>query len=393
LTSGNLYNTELFLGNDDLYVKLANTGNIVLNSNDNAGNSAQLVFEPNGNLTLPGNIQTITTGGFTSNISGIDTGNPTVIVFLSSLVFSGPVSGQVIITDVVGTTEANGIWYFQATDADQFQLFYDAGLTSPVDGTSWSAYVSGGLAVSPGYKNLSITGGNVSVVSNFGAAWTFGDDGNLTLPNIGYVIVTAGIVGSGASPAPTLSGFSSVSALTVAATGNVTGGNLTTLGNVSGNYFIGNGSQLTGMYSNTNVFDYLGSNSNVIITTTGNITADNFIGDGGQLTNLPTPAPIVNSITSNATITPIGSSTQYNVTALATAANIAAPSGTPVDGQKLTIRIIDDGVARALTWDPIYTVIGTTLPTTTTANKYTYVGSIYNSQASTWDVVSVATQA
>lgn len=56
LTSGNLYNTELFLGNDDLYVKLANTGNVVINSNDNAGNTAQVTLDTKGNLHIPGNI-------------------------------------------------------------------------------------------------------------------------------------------------------------------------------------------------------------------------------------------------------------------------------------------------------------------------------------------------
>jgi hypothetical protein len=54
LTTGNLYNTELYLGNDDLYVKLANTGNVVVNSNDGAGNTAQWTFGVDGRLTFPG---------------------------------------------------------------------------------------------------------------------------------------------------------------------------------------------------------------------------------------------------------------------------------------------------------------------------------------------------
>lgn len=52
ITSGNLYNTELFLGNDDLYVKLANTGSIIINSNDNAGNTSQWQFGTDGSLSL-----------------------------------------------------------------------------------------------------------------------------------------------------------------------------------------------------------------------------------------------------------------------------------------------------------------------------------------------------
>jgi hypothetical protein len=104
-------------------------------------------------------------------------------------------------------------------------------------------------------------------------------------------------------------------------------------------------------------------------------------------------APSVGTVISGATITPTGSSTQYNITALAESAVIAEPSGTPTDGQKLTLRIIDDGTPQTLSWDPIYVVIGTTLPTTTVASKFVYVGCIYNAQSSTWDVVSVAQQA
>jgi hypothetical protein len=60
MTTGNLYNTELFLGDDNLYVKLANTGNVIINSNDALGNTAQWSFDALGNLTLPagGAIQT-----------------------------------------------------------------------------------------------------------------------------------------------------------------------------------------------------------------------------------------------------------------------------------------------------------------------------------------------
>ena len=57
LTSGNLWNTELFLGDDNFFVKLANTGNIVINSNDNVGNTAQWNFNNFGTLTLPGGSQ------------------------------------------------------------------------------------------------------------------------------------------------------------------------------------------------------------------------------------------------------------------------------------------------------------------------------------------------
>jgi hypothetical protein len=104
--------------------------------------------------------------------------------------------------------------------------------------------------------------------------------------------------------------------------------------------------------------------------------------------------PRVSSIASASTITPTADTTdQYTVTALATTASMAIPSGTPVDAQKLTIRIKDNGTARALSWVTTsggYRVIGSTLPTTTVATKTVYIGCIYNIEAGYWDVVSVA---
>jgi len=61
-------------------------------------------------------------------------------------------------------------------------------------------------------------------------------------------------------------------------------------GNVVANYFIGDGSQLTGLpasYGNANVADFLDSLGSNAIVTTGNITGGYFIGNGSQLTGLP----------------------------------------------------------------------------------------------------------
>lgn len=108
--------------------------------------------------------------------------------------------------------------------------------------------------------------------------------------------------------------------------------------------------------------------------------------------------PRVTGITSSATITPPGDTVdQYNITALAVPATIAIPSGTPSDGQKLVLRIKDNGNTRALTWTSSgtnsYRVVGTTLPTTTVVSKVLYIGCIYNATESFWDVIAVAQQA
>lgn len=104
--------------------------------------------------------------------------------------------------------------------------------------------------------------------------------------------------------------------------------------------------------------------------------------------------PIVNTTTTTATLTPnIDEYEQEDVTDLASAMTIAAPTGTPSTGMKLLFRITDDGTNRALTWNVIYRAIGVTLPSTTTANKILYVGCIYDEAGSKWDVVAVKEEA
>jgi hypothetical protein len=97
---------------------------------------------------------------------------------------------------------------------------------------------------------------------------------------------------------------------------------------------------------------------------------------------------------SASTLTPdVSAGDIYAYTALAAALTINAPIGTPTDGDKLIFRLLDNGTARALTWNATYTVIGVTLPTTTVVNKTTYVGCIYNANNTRWDVIAVTTQA
>jgi hypothetical protein len=98
--------------------------------------------------------------------------------------------------------------------------------------------------------------------------------------------------------------------------------------------------------------------------------------------------------TSDATPTPDAAHySQYALTALAEAAAFAAPSGVPVDGQKLIIRILDDSTPRALSWDAIYVDRGATLPATTVSDKTHYIGLIYNADSSTWDCVASTVEA
>lgn len=104
--------------------------------------------------------------------------------------------------------------------------------------------------------------------------------------------------------------------------------------------------------------------------------------------------PIVSSTASTATLTVDADSTDFAViTAQAEGLTIAAPTGSPVQGQKLIIRLKDDGSARSIAFNAIFTAIGVTLPTTTTVSKKLYIGCIYNDTDTKWDVIAVKTEA
>ena len=149
--------------------------------------------------------------------------------------------------------------------------------------------------------------GNAQIVANSlndSKTWNFGTDGNLALPTGGVLLVSGGITAGPtiSSPAPYLSGFSSISAQNFSATGNITGGNI-----LSNNYLYANGinilSGISGNYANANVATYLASNSNIVITTTGNIRGNYLFGNGSQLTS------VVTRFESSWTV-PTGNSTQ-----------------------------------------------------------------------------------
>lgn len=94
------------------------------------------------------------------------------------------------------------------------------------------------------------------------------------------------------------------------------------------------------------------------------------------------------------TLTPVSITNDVVIaTALSQATTIAAPTGSPVQGERLVIRLKDNGTARALTWNAIYRAIGVTIPTTTVISKTVYCGFIYNSTDTKWDCVAVAQEA
>ena len=77
------------------------------------------------------------------------------------------------------------------------------------------------------------------------------------------------------------------------------------------------------------------------------------------------------------------------LTAMASPTVIEAPTGNPVQGQKLTFRFKDNGSSRNLTWNVIFRAIGVSLPSMTNPGKLMYVNCKYNSEDTRWDVLSI----
>lgn len=119
------------------------------------------------------------------------------------------------------------------------------------------------------------------------------------------------------------------------------------------------------------------------ISSTDTLTNKNFTSTTNVISENTTTA-------SSTTPTPTGGSLKnyFTVTALAAGATFSAPSGTPVDGNMLLIRIKDNWTARTLAWNAIYRGGDTALPTTTILSKTLYLLFIYNSIDARWDLIS-----
>jgi len=103
--------------------------------------------------------------------------------------------------------------------------------------------------------------------------------------------------------------------------------------------------------------------------------------------------PRVQTVTSAATVTPTNLNDLVVITAQAAGLTIANPTGTMVQGQALMIRIKDNGTARTIGFGTNYRGIGITLPTTTVISKTLYLGCIWNSTDTKFDVLGLNQEA
>lgn len=100
--------------------------------------------------------------------------------------------------------------------------------------------------------------------------------------------------------------------------------------------------------------------------------------------------PRTNTLASSASITINSDTTDtFTTTALAAGTTFNAPSGTPVNGQRLLIRIKDNGGSQTLAFNAIFRASSDlALPTATTAGKTQYNLFVFNSTDTKWDFLA-----
>jgi len=334
LTSGNLYATELFLGSDNFYVKLANTGNVIINSNDGNSNSAMWTFDPVGNLTVPGDIigpananlvvyanagvhsftfaddgtfyapDNVVLGGTTIDIgpgaNALNLANSTLVISSTSNAYI-----QAVINNVSDNGSAD--WVAQGhlgnddggwVDMGFTSSFYsdpDYTITGPGDGYIITQAYLPGQAPAVGNGSLVFATGENGTQKDI----IFGTGGFLTANIFGRI--------SDANNALELSRAGSSIDL-------IGGGNISNANVISATSFSGNGSGLTNLpvptvtqditsngamsimlydgnikYNNyATVEPSTGNIAGNNISASGNISANNFTGNGGGLSNVAT---------------------------------------------------------------------------------------------------------
>ena len=257
-----------------------------------------------------GNLTWTPKSTITAYISAVTKANPGIVTTTEDNFFTD--GSLVTITDIIGMVELNGnSFYVNVLTSNTFALYSDFGLTTPVNTTGYTTYSSGGRVISSvGDSGTSAAGGtNTSVQFNFNniltgnAGFTFdkttgiltspflagagnglsniqGANVSGTVANATYAVsagtvATAGTVTTAAQP--NITSVGTLTSLTV--TGNITSGNAD-LGNAAtANFFLGNGSLLTGVTSSSaNTAATVTANAQANITSVGTLagaTIDN----------------------------------------------------------------------------------------------------------------------
>ena len=134
--------------NYQLFVPIGSTK---IRLNDINSNFTDITMTAGSNMSVGRNsanelVFTSTVGGTSKAVSGATQASPVVITTNTQHQFTEGIA--VTITDIVGMTELNGNeYYMDILTSQTFALYTDSNLTTPLNGTGFTAYGSGGVAV------------------------------------------------------------------------------------------------------------------------------------------------------------------------------------------------------------------------------------------------------
>ena len=258
---------------------IAVANNTILTTNTN-GN---LVLAPNGIGQVVANVNIVPNLTLVRNLGSSTRRWGTVYAQYGDITaFLGNLSVPAVITNSISSDDSTFVTIADGLNVDG-DIETHGNITADYfigNGSQLTGITGGGIqsSIANGTSNVNIaaSGGNITMGAN---------------GNAGIVTVT----GTGAN---------------ITGTANVSG-------NISGNYFIGNGSQLTGLaatYGNSNVATFLATFGSNTVSTTGNVSAGYLFGNGSTLTGIAASYGNANVVANLAALGSNPISTTGNVT-------------------------------------------------------------------------------
>ena len=198
------------------------------------------------------------------------------------------------------------------------------------------------------------------------------DNISTTFDGTGNIVVKAGAQ-------LTTPNIGAATGTSLSVTGNITGGNIVGLVDAGSNVII-----TTGNITGGNILG--GANVNATTHTGATVSVTGNIITGGGIVSRVVSIADAASVTINADTTDLATQTNTQVAGTLT---VNAPTGTLANGQKLMFRLQSSNV-QTFAWNAVFA--GSTdlsLPTTSSgSSKYDYVGFIYNSTATKWQLLA-----